>query len=947
MPVSIGIAIASSVVGSAVAGMFSTAIVGAIFGGLASAVVSGVLNRVVNGGGGDDRGTPAITQEGRMLTVRQAAAPWQIIYGERKVGGTFTFIEVSADNQYLHLVITYSGHVCNQIGDIYFEDEVVPLDGSGEATGTYAGYVRIKKSLGDEGDVQPFPDLVSESAGKWTSAHKQRGRTKIYVRLKANPDLFPGGTPNITAVIQGKKVYDPRSTLTVYSANAALCVNDYLTDTTFGIGATYATEVDETALIAAANLCDEDVSLDAGGTEDRYRVGGAFDVSVQPREAMGRMLGAMAGHAVNVGGKWFIYGGAYEAPTVTLDEGDLAGAIRVQSLVSRRENANGVKGVFTDPNSHWQVTDFPALGSATYMAEDGGQRVWKDVDFSAFVTSGTQAQRLSKIELLRLRQGLAAVGQFKLTAYQAVTGRTVALSNTKFGWSSKAFKVDSARFTVNDDGTLGVELGLRETAAAVYDWSTSEEQEIDIAPNTNLPDPLTVAAPGIVSIVEALYETTGSAGVKAKATVTWSAPAPDADYQLEHRKVGTPDWTVDTRVRGSQGTVAEVLDLESGTSYDFRVKAINLFGVSSDYFTQRKEIVGLTADPSDLTGFSLTPLGNQADLSWDKSADLDVRIGGRIMVRWSPKTTGAIWNDGVEVANVPGDVNTARVVHLTGTYMARAQDSSGNQSANAVSVVTTTPDITGFNAVASLTEDPAFSGTKTGTIVIASRLTLDSGELIDDMLDPIDTWGFVDTADGVRASGTYDFSTYIDLGAVYTSRVTATLKTLSVDTGDFIDARLDPIDSWGLVDGPEISDVNAELFVATTNDDPAGAPTWSSWRPFLIGDYKARAFKFQLVLTSENLNHNIQVINLGVAVDMPDREDGARNVASGAGTKTVSYTLSPVFKALPKIGITAKNMGTGDYFTITSEGLSSFDVTFRNSAAAAVDRNFDWRAKGY
>ena len=149
------------------------------------------------------------------------------------------------------------------------------------ATGRLAGYCTIEKSLGDE-TGQPFASLVSYSAGKWTDAHRQTGRTKLYVRLIASPDKFPNGVPTITAVVQGRKVYDPRSVTTAYSANAALCVDDYLTNTAFGFGATYASEVDEDALVAAANVCDENVTLAAGGTEDRYAVGGAFLTSATP-----------------------------------------------------------------------------------------------------------------------------------------------------------------------------------------------------------------------------------------------------------------------------------------------------------------------------------------------------------------------------------------------------------------------------------------------------------------------------------------------------------------------------------------------------------------------------------------------------------------------------------------------------------------------------------------
>lgn len=67
--------------------------------------------------------------QGRTQTVRQEAAPRQIIYGETRVGGVYTFMRVTDDNRYLHMVITLSGHELNNIGDVYYDGEVMQADG--------------------------------------------------------------------------------------------------------------------------------------------------------------------------------------------------------------------------------------------------------------------------------------------------------------------------------------------------------------------------------------------------------------------------------------------------------------------------------------------------------------------------------------------------------------------------------------------------------------------------------------------------------------------------------------------------------------------------------------------------------------------------------------------------------------------------------------------------
>jgi hypothetical protein len=690
--------------------------------------------------------------------------------------------------------------------------------------------------------------------------------------------------------------------------------------------------------------------------QPRYTANGSFLSSERQGDIVEKFLGAMAGRAAQVSATWWIFAGGYEAPTVTLDESELvAGTVHIEPMPATPDSANGVKGVYVDTANNWQPTDFPALQSATYLSLDGGEEQYADLDLTGMVNDSSTAQRLAKIELRRRRFALSWTMTFQLSAWRAMTARTIAMNFAKYGWTggTQEFEVTNTKFVLipgkgeKEPPSPGVEISARQSDSAIWDWSLSDQQLQAAVKTTSLPDPFTMTDPGVPTVTEELYETTD---VKVRAKLAWTyGDSQTVAYSNVRYKAGT-DAAYTYLPTVSQPS-ASVDDLSAGY-YLFGIQSVNVNQVASNWVTVTKEIKGLTAAPSDITNFSLTPIGTDADLTWDKLSrnnDLDVLIGGRILIRWTPKTSGAVWNDGSPIGSpdgYPGASSTCRVPHLTGTYMAKARDSSLNESVNAVNVITTAPDIDGYNAVATLTEDSTFSGTKSGAVVVDGKLQLDGAVLIDDMTDLVDDWGMIDSAGGVASTGTYDFSSAIDLGAIYTCRVTATLKTLAFDTLDTIDERLDAIDSWGLIDGPEISDCDVTLYISTSDD--IGSPTvWSSWRPFMVGDYKARSFRFRAVLSSANQNHNIQIINLGVTVDMPDREDGVQGVSSGTGTKTVSYTLSPAFKVAPLIGITAENMGTGDYFTISSRGVSSFDIAFKNAAGAGVSRTFDWRAKGY
>jgi hypothetical protein len=66
------------------------------------------------------------------------------------------------------------------------------------------------------------------------------------------PPTITTGFPQFAAILQGLKVYDPRTTLTVYSDNPALMLADLQTNATYGAGAA----VDWNSVTTTANACD-------------------------------------------------------------------------------------------------------------------------------------------------------------------------------------------------------------------------------------------------------------------------------------------------------------------------------------------------------------------------------------------------------------------------------------------------------------------------------------------------------------------------------------------------------------------------------------------------------------------------------------------------------------------------------------------------------------------
>jgi hypothetical protein len=854
VPTSVVAAVAASVVAEyatayvLVTGM-ATGFAATAIGYAAGFVVSSGIQSALGGGAEDSATTsPGFTAaaEQRMHVIRSTTANRQIIYGQAMVSGPLVFAAGSSDNNTLHLVVALAGHEVEEIGDIYFND-VLASDAK------FSGLVTISKHLGTTDQVADA-DLVAASVG-WTADHRLRGTAYIYLKLTYDRDAFPRGIPNIKAVVKGKKLYDPRTGLTAYNTNWALAVRDYLASS-YGLGCTSA-EIDDTAIIAAANIADEAIALAAGGTEARYTANGVLDMGATPRSAMDGLLTAGAGVMVWTAGKYTLHPGAYVSPDVTLDADDLRGAVKVRAKVTRQELYNGVKGTYVDPAKYWQPGDFPPVTNSTYATADGGQ-IFRDIALP-YTTSSATAQRLARLMLEKSRQGITVEMPCKLTAFKVSLWSTVRVTLAQLGWSAKEFKVTGWTF----DPAGGVNLALQEEAAACYAWS-ADETIIDAAPDTGLPDPFTVAPPGVPAISESLYETTGSAGVKAKASISVAAPD-DAFvefYQYEWRTTGSTAWSVLGR---STSTALDVFDVAPGR-YDVRVKAINGLGVSSTY-AQRDavEIRGLAAPPATLTGLGLQAAGGLAILTWSLHPDLDVRIGGRIRVRHSPEMAGATWETSTSIGEAVAGNTTVAVLPLKeGTYLARPEDSSGILATSATTISTKQATALAWSSLGSVQEDDDYTGTHTGTFVAGGLLQLGSAINIDAVAD-LDALASIDAMGGVTSAGTYDFATGLDLGTVQHVRLTTTIAAQALNVLDMIDSRSGSIDAWADFDGTLGAPVDAWVEVRDTDDNPAGTPTWSAWRRLDAAEYQARAFDFRAQLTSADPSYTIQISQLRVA----------------------------------------------------------------------------------
>lgn len=607
----------------------------------------------------------------------------------RGTGEAMTTVELEPTTGY-----TLSGATVTTIGHVLGDSYVANY-----STEQGTPRVRIRSALGGPGDVA-FSELVTESGGKWTSAHIGTGVAKLYVRLEYDQDVFGQvGVPEISVKVRGKKVRDPRTGLTVWNDNAALCTADYLRDADLGLGCT-AAEVPDAEVIAAANTCDEPVTLTlAGATQKRYTCNGVLSSDAAKLENLAMLLDPMAGSAVWVQGRWLVRAGAYRTPEArTLTEDWLAGPVQILPRASRAELFNAVTGTYIDPARGHAEVQFPSVENPTYRTADGGRRVAREMPMP-MVDDPVRAQRIAKIALERARQALTVRVVCNLKAYDIAPTDVLPVSLARYGWSGKAFEVIQREWQPGG----GIVLTLRETAAGVFAWNYGEATTVDLAPNTDLPDPYT-PPPALADVTVAsgtaqlLRMQDGS--IITRGLVQWSQVGDvfvlrggtiEAQWKLDDATV----WQSAPPVPGDSVSLY-IGPLDDRRMTLVRVRPVNSVGRAGDWEYVTHLVEGKSAAPSNVVGLAYVIKPSQVVMTWNPCEDVDY---DETEIRYGATWAGSPWlwrgaSSEYQQARPPNGTYKVWVAH---------RDTSGNYSAAPVSLDITVTDAIDPDGVAAAT----------------------------------------------------------------------------------------------------------------------------------------------------------------------------------------------------------------------------------------------------
>ena len=696
---------AVSLIAGIIAGA-STAIVTGAFSWLAFGIVAGMsmITRAL---------TPKLDlgaqMGGRSVMTRDAASSRKIIYGRARVGGNVVYLEsTGTDNKYLWLVTAIAGHEIDAYEQVWFNDQKI-WDG-GSYVSDWGSYVSISFYDGSQTTADSGLDNAST---KWTSNHILLDTAYMVVKLTYDQEKFAQGLPNISTVVRGKKVWNPINSSLVWSQNPALCLRDYLTDTKYGLG-------ESTANIASINtaigVCNETVALAAGGTQPRYTIDGVIDTGDSLKSNIELMVGSMAGRLIYASGKFEIHAGKYVAPTVTIDESQILGEIKVQTKQSRRNGYNAVKGVFLSEEDNYVLADYPAQlskttagsfvtgdrykiltigttdftaigasantvglnfkatgagsGSGTaslFLAEDDEQ-IYLDMPLPLTVNN-IRAQRLARLALLRSRQQEAITMACNLSALRFNVGDNINITNARLGYSQKVFEVTGYSTSFDSSGEIIINVQAIETASSVWNWSSTDEEVFLGGGEVALYDGSFTERPASIAVAPDSYM--GEDGTfRPYFSVTWPASV-DAfvDHYIVEWRTGSGDYLS----QATRTSPLQITNLQDGASYNVRVKAVNGLGVQSLTRDATPTAATDTTAPSAPSSVSASGEFEQITINWTNPTVADF---SHVDVYRSTSSSGTYAVIGKSAGTNFTDTNLA--VGVTRYYKLRSVDYSGN-----------------------------------------------------------------------------------------------------------------------------------------------------------------------------------------------------------------------------------------------------------------------------
>jgi hypothetical protein len=594
------------------------------------------------------------TPQNRQLTLSADGSIVRVTYGRDRIGADIANMLV--DGQYWVIQCVWGEGEIDGVELVELSDEALPAGSS------------VRHYLGTSGQTVDSWLVAAFNKKGITYTDALPGVAYSVLRI---PTSKIQDAPAITAIIRGRKLFDPRTGQSSYTTNPALALADILRNPVYGGGRT----LDEISVAAAANACDQLVE----GTRRR-----SIGLTLASQEDLYSVADTLRTYA----GCWIVQG-----------KNGLKLVPDRPSLSVRHFSHNDGSILKMSPLRKAPIADAPTVMTISYT--DTTQKPWAEARVSAYasgVLEGTRQRRESVVSLpgvqtksQAMREAIERLNKLTLfdlscevtvfdDALSIEEGDVVTLSHP-VGLASKLFRVMSR----------SGEYGRHNLTLTEYDIAAYSDVVVDepTTPDVALPSPTVPLPVSDLAVIEELVQLADGTWTS-RLRVNWSAP--------EYPYVGS--YRVQVKQNGAiwaSGTILEYDDLEwasppvkEGLLYEVSVITVSRLGWPSSESTQAVTAVGKLLPPTDVENFIVSVQPDGLRCSFDPAGDIDLR-GYEIRIGPDWSTGSVVWTGAATRSVIPLPGIGRHHLHV------KATDRSGNSSVNPATYIV---DISSLSAPA-------------------------------------------------------------------------------------------------------------------------------------------------------------------------------------------------------------------------------------------------------
>lgn len=831
-----------------------------------------------------------------QLTVAAQNQPVPIIYGLARVGPKIAYV-LPYNGQLVILAIWCHGEI-DSIQQLWLDDK------------TFTG-ITEERHLGTS--TQSVSSVMASAVGGTYTDTLDGVAYSVFTA----PVGSSQGFPRINALVKGLKVYDPRDgTQTLgnhstykWSDNPALCLADFISNTTYGMGYGDAA-IDWTSVTTIANLNDATSVTGSSvvAIGEKHRTLNLSMEQPQTCEAWVDTLRTYAGcWVVSSNGLIKFVRDGVGSSVATYDFDSSSNFLGISNITKR--------GILNNPNvmilSYTDTLSIPYKnGSVTVDTSSVGNRKESTINLPG-INRYTQAyreavERLNKLTLCDLSFDIDIADQGLEIEIGDIVGVKHPMGISDGVGNPKLMRV----LGITAPSTGRYKLSLTEYDPAVYQTTVVSTPTWA---DTVFPSPNEPPTPTGLVLTEEVYEVeigTWSTRIRA----TWNASTwtyVGLKYSVVIKESGV--------IVGSSGLIADTTwaspPVKENVTYSVEVLSVTSQGVNSDPAIDSIIAYGKYLVPGNVPSITGFEAGGDVYLSWQPAVDKDI---WKYELRYS--TTGQTWDYALLLDRLDGLRATISTIPV-GTWRihVKAIDSVGQYSTTAAVVdITVTSDASAFLVDTKYQTNPtlvnmvAYTLSRTDPNVYYSS---DSGTVVNTML-----------------SGS--LSAYTNPLATYHPSMTSTWTGEEEDFGQLLGGQWTGTATVEDITGSHTSYMG---FSATSTASPSYVSGLSQVQNARFCRLKHEA------LTTSTLK--VTIPNQYIRLDAIPRDEVGIQTTTGVGAYTVTLTNSYVSckkLTITPIGTTAR---TATYDNIVTGTPTKFDVYIFNDSGSLIasDFRFDWQ----